>query len=143
MACLFPRTDNGPSTASSAPTRPSGWHAGGGLRQHLYNVATEEQKKWAVLRGRAPVGSTMVLTEPDAGSDVGAGRPRPSTAGRRLWHIEGVKRFITSGDSDDMFENIFHLVLARPEVPAREPRVSHCSSSRSSLRLRDGRTRRA
>src|SRR3546814_6626739 len=31
------------------------------------------------------------------------------------WHIEGVKRFITSGDSDDMFENIMHLVLARPE----------------------------
>ena len=32
------------------------------------------------------------------------------------WHIEGVKRFITSGGSDDMFENIFHLVLARPGV---------------------------
>lgn len=31
------------------------------------------------------------------------------------WHIEGVKRFITSADSDDLFENIFHLVLARPE----------------------------
>ena len=31
------------------------------------------------------------------------------------WHIDGVKRFITSGDSDDLFENIFHLVLARPE----------------------------
>ena len=32
-----------------------------------------------------------------------------------LFRSEGVKRFITSADSDDMFENIFHLVLARPE----------------------------
>ena len=31
------------------------------------------------------------------------------------WHIDGVKRFITSADSDDLFENIMHLVLARPE----------------------------
>lgn len=35
--------------------------------------------------------------------------------GRRVLHIDGVKRFITSGDSGDLFENIFHLVLARPE----------------------------
>jgi hypothetical protein len=31
------------------------------------------------------------------------------------WHLDGVKRFITNGDSDDLFENIIHLVLARPE----------------------------
>jgi alkylation response protein AidB-like acyl-CoA dehydrogenase len=31
------------------------------------------------------------------------------------WHIDGVKRFITNGDTDDLFENIVHLVLARPE----------------------------
>src|SRR6185436_18881191 len=31
------------------------------------------------------------------------------------WHIDGVKRFITNGDTDDMFENILHVVLARPE----------------------------
>ena len=57
----------------------------------------------------------MVLTEPDAGSDVGAGRTKAVDAGDGTWHIEGVKRFITSGDTDDMFENIMHLVLARPE----------------------------
>ena len=57
----------------------------------------------------------MVLTEPDAGSDVGAGRTKAVDAGDGTWHIEGVKRFITNGDTDDMFENIMHLVLARPE----------------------------
>src|SRR5690606_39163937 len=60
-------------------------------------------------------GSTMVLTEPDAGSDVGAGRTKAIEQPDGSWHIEGVKRFITSADSDDLFENIFHLVLARPE----------------------------
>jgi alkylation response protein AidB-like acyl-CoA dehydrogenase len=56
-----------------------------------------------------------VLTEPDAGSDVGAGRTKAVDQGDGTWHIDGVKRFITSGDSDDVFENIMHLVLARPE----------------------------
>ena len=57
----------------------------------------------------------MVLTEPDAGSDVGAGRTKAVDQGDGTWHIDGVKRFITSGDSDDVFENILHMVLARPE----------------------------
>ncbi len=57
----------------------------------------------------------MVLTEPDAGSDVGAGRTKAVQQDDGTWHIEGVKRFITSATSDDLFENIFHLVLARPE----------------------------
>ena len=59
-------------------------------------------------------GATMVLTEPDAGSDVGAGRTKAIEQPDGTWHIEGVKRFITSGDCDDLFENIAHLVLARP-----------------------------
>jgi alkylation response protein AidB-like acyl-CoA dehydrogenase len=58
-------------------------------------------------------GATMVLTEPDAGSDVGAGRTKAIRQADGSWHIEGVKRFITSGDHD-MSENIIHLVLARP-----------------------------
>ena len=57
----------------------------------------------------------MVLTEPDAGSDVGAGRTKAIEQPDGTWHIEGEKRFITSGDSDDLFENIFHYTLARPE----------------------------
>ena len=57
--------------------------------------------------------ATMVLTEPDAGSDVGAGRTRARQQADGSWHLEGVKRFITSGEHD-MSENIVHLVLARP-----------------------------
>ncbi|WP_100522919.1 acyl-CoA dehydrogenase [Mycobacteroides abscessus] len=59
-------------------------------------------------------GGTMVLTEPDAGSDVGSARTKAIPQPDGTWHIEGVKRFISSGDSD-LFDNIVHLVLARPE----------------------------
>ncbi len=59
-------------------------------------------------------GGTMVLTEPDAGSDVGAGKARAVHKGGEEWHIFGTKRFITNGDFD-VPENIVHLVLARPE----------------------------
>ena len=59
--------------------------------------------------------ATMVLTEPDAGSDVGAGRAKAVAQPDGTWHIEGVKRFISGGDVGDTAENIFHLVLARPE----------------------------
>jgi alkylation response protein AidB-like acyl-CoA dehydrogenase len=58
-------------------------------------------------------GATMVLTEPDAGSDVGAGRTKATLQDDGSWHIEGVKRFITSAEHQ-MSENIIHLVLARP-----------------------------
>jgi alkylation response protein AidB-like acyl-CoA dehydrogenase len=58
-------------------------------------------------------GTTMVLTEPDAGSDVGAGRTKATPNDDGTWNIEGVKRFITSGEHD-MSENIIHLTLARP-----------------------------
>jgi hypothetical protein len=96
---------------------PAIWmYAGGaGFAQILHHLGTEEQKKWAVLAAERGWGSTMVLTEPDAGSDVGAGRTKAVEQEDGSWHIDGVKRFITSADSDDMFENIFHLVLARPE----------------------------
>src|SRR5258707_14563612 len=96
---------------------PAVWmYAGGaGFAQIVYHLGTEEQKKWAVLAAERGWGSTMVLTEPDAGSDVGAGRTKAVQQEDGSWHIDGVKRFITSGDSDDVFENIFHLVLARPE----------------------------
>jgi alkylation response protein AidB-like acyl-CoA dehydrogenase len=66
-------------------------------------------------------GGTMVLTEPDAGSDVGAGvtmavkveENGPDDLGS-IWHLEGVKRFITSADYQG-HENTVHLVLARPK----------------------------
>ena len=81
----------------------------------LFENGTEEQKKWAETCVERGWGATMVLTEPDAGSDVGAGRTKAVKQDDGSWHIEGVKRFITSAVSDDLFENIFHLVLARPE----------------------------
>jgi alkylation response protein AidB-like acyl-CoA dehydrogenase len=57
--------------------------------------------------------ATMMLTEPDAGSDVGAGRTKATPQPDGTWHIQGVKRFITAGEHD-LSENIVHLVLARP-----------------------------
>jgi alkylation response protein AidB-like acyl-CoA dehydrogenase len=80
----------------------------------LYEEGTEEQQKIAALMVEQQWGSTMVLTEPDAGSDVGAGRTKAVKQDDGTWHIEGVKRFITSGEHD-MSENIIHYVLARPE----------------------------
>lgn len=74
---------------------------------------TPEQKEWAKLFVEKQWGSTMVLTEPDAGSDVGAGRARAIPQADGSWHIEGVKRFITSGEHD-LSDNIIHYVLARP-----------------------------
>jgi alkylation response protein AidB-like acyl-CoA dehydrogenase len=91
------------------------YSAGPSFASVLYHNGTDEQKKWAAVCAERGWGSTMVLTEPDAGSDVGAGRTKAIKQDDGSWHIEGVKRFITSGDSDDLFENIFHLVLARPE----------------------------
>ncbi|MFC8492539.1 acyl-CoA dehydrogenase [Streptomyces sp. NPDC057235] len=80
----------------------------------LYNEGNEAQKKVARIAVEKRWGSTMVLTEPDAGSDVGAGRTKAVQQEDGSWHIEGVKRFITSGEHD-MEENILHYVLARPE----------------------------
>lgn len=89
--------------------------AGPILANILYGIGNEQQRRWASLAIERNWGATMVLTEPDAGSDVGAGRTKAIEQGDGTWHIDGVKRFITSGDSDDLFENILHMVLARPE----------------------------
>ena len=85
------------------------------MAQALYIEGNEQQRQWAaegVERGWA---ATMVLTEPDAGSDVGAGRTKAVEQPDGTWHIDGVKRFISGGDVGNTAENIFHLVLARPE----------------------------
>src|SRR4051794_17032164 len=79
----------------------------------LHTEGTDEQKRWSELFVEKQWGSTMVLTEPDAGSDVGAGRARAIPQPDGSWHIEGVKRFITSGEHD-LSDNIIHYVLARP-----------------------------
>jgi alkylation response protein AidB-like acyl-CoA dehydrogenase len=98
------------------------WPIGALMAGILDQVGTEGQK----ARFVRPMiedcwGGTMVLTEPDAGSDVGAGTTRairvedngPDDLGA-VYHLEGIKRFITSADAQT-HPNTVHLVLARPE----------------------------
>jgi len=80
----------------------------------LDELGTADQKRLAELMLEHQWGATMVLTEPDAGSDVGAGRTKAVQQPDGSWHITGVKRFITSAEHD-LSDNIVHLVLARPE----------------------------
>ncbi len=88
--------------------------SGAGFAAVLDALGTDDQKRWAELMIENGWGATMVLTEPDAGSDVGVGRTKATDNGDGTWNIEGVKRFITSAEHD-MTDNIIHLVLARPE----------------------------
>ena len=88
--------------------------AGYSFGKLLYILGNDEQKKlarWIIEKGWH---CTMVLTEPDAGSDVGAGRTKATENADGTWNVTGVKRFITSGESD-MVDNVVHFVLARPE----------------------------
>jgi alkylation response protein AidB-like acyl-CoA dehydrogenase len=92
------------------------WYAlGPAMANALFVEGNEQQKRWAAMALERGWAATMVLTEPDAGSDVGAGRARAIAQPDGTWHIDGVKRFISGGDVGDTAENIFHLVLARPE----------------------------
>jgi alkylation response protein AidB-like acyl-CoA dehydrogenase len=86
----------------------------GSFSHALWQMGTPAQKKVAEHAVEHRWGYTMVLTEPDAGSDVGAGRTKAIQQPDGTWHIEGVKRFITSAEHD-LSENILHIVLARPE----------------------------
>jgi alkylation response protein AidB-like acyl-CoA dehydrogenase len=88
-----------------------------GFADILQNLGTPEQQKLAHWMVEKRWGATMVLTEPDAGSDVGAGRTRATRAADGSWHVSGVKRFITSAEHD-LADNIVHFVLARPEGAA-------------------------
>ncbi|MBV9322008.1 MAG: acyl-CoA dehydrogenase [Mycobacterium sp.] len=81
----------------------------------LYLEGNDQQKRWAAIGLERGWAATMVLTEADAGSDVGAGRTKAVAQPDGSWLIDGVKRFISGGDVGDTAENIFHLVLARPE----------------------------
>ncbi|GAB3400696.1 acyl-CoA dehydrogenase [Flindersiella endophytica] len=79
----------------------------------IYRNGTEEQQKIAQRMIERRWAATMVLTEPDAGSDVGSGKAKAHLQPDGTWHLEGVKRFITAGEHD-LSDNIVHLVLARP-----------------------------
>ena len=94
---------------------PSLWmySTGPSFAATIWRNGTPEQQRIAEIMLDRRWGATMALTEPDAGSDVGAGRTRAMPNEDGTWRIEGVKRFITSGEHD-LAENIVHLVLARP-----------------------------
>ncbi|RLV57561.1 acyl-CoA dehydrogenase [Aeromicrobium phragmitis] len=94
---------------------PPVWMYGAGpaFARIVWENGTERDKRIAEHIIERRWGTTMVLTEPDAGSDVGAGRTKAFQNEDGTWRIEGVKRFITSAEHD-MSENIMHLVLARP-----------------------------
>ncbi|WP_328406774.1 acyl-CoA dehydrogenase [Nocardia sp. NBC_00403] len=100
---------------TSANPSASFFNMGPVMASVLYNVGTDEQQAWATKGYDRGWQGTMVLTEPDAGSDVGAGRTKAVRQEDGSWHIEGVKRFISGGDVGETAENVFHLVLARPE----------------------------
>jgi alkylation response protein AidB-like acyl-CoA dehydrogenase len=88
--------------------------SGYAFAQVAHVLGTDVQKKMAKHMVDRHWGATMQLTEPDAGSDVGAGRSKAVQQPDGTWHITGTKRFITSGDAD-LYENIMHFTLARRE----------------------------
>ena len=94
---------------------PAIWMYGAGpmFAGVVHRNGNERDQKIARLVVDRGWNTTMVLTEPDAGSDVGAGRAKATPNDDGTWNITGVKRFITSGESD-LCDNIVHLVLARP-----------------------------
>ena len=90
------------------------YSAGFAFAKVVYQLGTDDQQKLARHMVDNKWGSTMVLTEPDAGSDVGAGRTKAVQQPDGTWHLTGVKRFITSAEAD-FYPNVVHLVLARTE----------------------------
>ncbi|MDF1603269.1 acyl-CoA dehydrogenase [Nocardioides sp. YIM 152315] len=94
---------------------PAIWMYGAGpmFAGVLWRNGNERDRRIAQLVVDKGWNTTMVLTEPDAGSDVGAGRTRATPNDDGTWNIEGVKRFITSAEGD-LSDQIIHMVLARP-----------------------------
>ncbi|MCM1152391.1 MAG: acyl-CoA dehydrogenase family protein [Muribaculum sp.] len=82
----------------------------------IYEFADEDQKKRFIPRVCAGETMSMDLTEPDAGSDLQSVMLKATQKEDGTWVLNGVKRFITNGDSD------IHLVLARSEEGSRDGR---------------------
>jgi alkylation response protein AidB-like acyl-CoA dehydrogenase len=80
----------------------------------VHNNGNERDQRVAEIMVERQWPCTMVLTEPDAGSDVGAGRTKATPNEDGSWNVTGVKRFITSAEGG-LSDNTMHLVLARPE----------------------------
>lgn len=90
-----------------------------GAMDVILQVGSEQQKNTIVPKMMTGEwGGTMCLTEPGAGSDVGAAVSMATPIGDGKFKMKGVKIFISSGDND-YYENIIHLFLARtPGAPA-------------------------
>ena len=82
----------------------------------IYEFANEEQKMKYITRVCEGETMSMDLTEPDAGSDLQSVMLKASKKEDGSWVLNGVKRFITNGDSD------IHLVLARSEEGSKDGR---------------------
>ncbi len=82
----------------------------------LYEFGSEEQRQKYIPRVAAGETMSMDLTEPDAGSDLQRVMLKATQDEDGTWRLNGVKRFITNGDSD------IHLVLARSEAGTRDGR---------------------
>jgi alkylation response protein AidB-like acyl-CoA dehydrogenase len=84
------------------------------LRHH---GSAELQAQWLPKLVTGEWSGTMNLTEPQAGSDVGALKTRAEPVGNGSWRVTGTKIFISFGEHD-LTDNIVHLVLARtPDAP--------------------------
>lgn len=90
-----------------------------GAMDVILKVGSVEQKDSIIPKMMSGEwGGTMCLTEPGAGSDVGAATTSAVPSGNGVFKIKGIKIFISSGDND-FYQNIIHLVLARtPGSPA-------------------------
>ena len=96
-----------------------------GSIESIYHHGNDEQKaKYLPKLSTGEWNGTMNLTEPQAGSDVGALKATATPRGDGSFQIKGQKIFISFGDHD-MTENIIHLVLARtPDAPAGTKGIS-------------------
>ena len=89
----------------------------GAIEMLSHHGSEEQQERYLRKMVSGEWTGTMNLTEPEAGSDVGALRTRAVPAADGTWRITGTKIFITYGDHD-LTDNIVHLVLARvPDAP--------------------------
>ena len=89
----------------------------GAIEALLHHGTPDQQERFLPKLSTGEWTGTMNLTEPQAGSDVGALRSRATPRGDGNWSVEGTKIFISFGDHD-LADNIVHLVLARtPDAP--------------------------
>ena len=96
----------------------------GAVESLLAHGAPELQQAWLPKLVSGEWNGTMNLTEPQAGSDVGALKARAEKQADGSYKIKGTKIFITFGDHD-LTDNIVHLVLARtPDAPAGTKGIS-------------------